>query len=212
MNELKHLPEFISKMEQAGLPPVVVNTFAHYYRNIVSGDSGMICELDIEPVAPDQIESAENLSGYAADGHRAFPSAVRLILNGGLGTSMGLTGAKSLLKVKDGRSFLEIIVRQVRHAGITLAIMNSFRPAGPRRRSFCSSCKICARGCEPKAIGADGSIDPRECLSCMECEALYRDEETCPPLVGASRLMAKANRSAKDEERLLKLKADRERV
>ena len=97
MNELKHLPEFIAKMEQAGLPPVVINTFVHYYRNIVSGDSGMICELDIEPVAPDQIESAENLSGCAADGHRAFPSAVRLILNGGLGTSMGLTGANSLL-------------------------------------------------------------------------------------------------------------------
>ncbi len=36
-----------------------------------------------------------------------------LRLNGGLGTSMGLTGAKSLLEAKDGLSFLDIIARQV---------------------------------------------------------------------------------------------------
>ena len=33
-------------------------------------------------------------------------------LNGGLGTSMGMTEAKSLLEVKDGLTFLDIIVRQ----------------------------------------------------------------------------------------------------
>ena len=55
-----------------------------------------------------------------------------LKLNGGLGTSMGMTRAKSLLEVKDGLTFLDIIVRQVldlrRRSGarLPLVLMNSF--------------------------------------------------------------------------------------
>ena len=37
-----------------------------------------------------------------------------LKLNGGLGTSMGLEKAKSLLTVKDGKNFLDLIAEQVR--------------------------------------------------------------------------------------------------
>ena len=96
--------------------------------------------------------------------------------------------------------------------GAALALGSSFRPVGPRRRQFCSSCKICARGCEPKAIRTDGTIDPRECLSCMECEATYRDEKRCPPLVGIARLTRKTARTEKDDKRINKLKSDRERV
>ena len=53
-------------------------------------------------------------------------------LNGGLGTSMGMTGPKSLLEVKDGLSFLDITVRQIRElrartgARLPLVLMNSF--------------------------------------------------------------------------------------
>jgi UDP-N-acetylglucosamine pyrophosphorylase len=36
-----------------------------------------------------------------------------LKLNGGLGTSMGLAKAKSLLTVKDGKTFLDLIAEQV---------------------------------------------------------------------------------------------------
>ena len=93
--------------------------------------------------------------------------------------------------------------------GAGLALLNSFRPAGPLRRNFCSSCKICTKGCEPRAIGPDGVIDPRECLSCMECEANYRDEKVCPPLIATARLMSKADRTKKDAERLEKLAVDR---
>lgn len=72
--------------------------------------------------------------------------------------------------------------------GAALAIPGSLRISGPFRRAFCSSCKICTRGCEPRAIRNDGTIDPRECLSCMECEANYRDKEVCPPLIAIDRL------------------------
>jgi NosR/NirI family nitrous oxide reductase transcriptional regulator len=76
--------------------------------------------------------------------------------------------------------------------GAGLAILNNFRFLGPKRRKFCSSCKICTRGCEPKAIRVDGTIDQRECLMCMQCEANYRDEDVCPPLIGLGQLMRKA--------------------
>ena len=52
-------------------------------------------------------------------------------LNGGLGTSMGLSGPKSLLEVKPGATFLDIAARQVlalreRHgARVPLVLMNS---------------------------------------------------------------------------------------
>ena len=62
---------------------------------------------------------------------------VVLKLNGGLGTSMGMTRAKSLLEVRDGLSFLDIIARQVlalrgAHAvdaapRLPLILMDSFR-------------------------------------------------------------------------------------
>ncbi len=53
-------------------------------------------------------------------------------LNGGLGTSMGLDGPKSLLPVKHGLTFLDIIARQVlalrarTGARLPLVLMNSF--------------------------------------------------------------------------------------
>ena len=54
-------------------------------------------------------------------------------LNGGLGTSMGMARAKSLLCVRRGLSFLDVIARQVLHlrreygATLPLIFMNSFR-------------------------------------------------------------------------------------
>lgn len=71
--------------------------------------------------------------------------------------------------------------------GAALAVPGSLRISGPHRRDFCSKCKICTRGCEPRAIRENGTIDPRECLSCMECEANWRSDQICPPLVKARR-------------------------
>ncbi|MBX7190608.1 MAG: 4Fe-4S binding protein [Sandaracinaceae bacterium] len=96
--------------------------------------------------------------------------------------------------------------------GAGLALFNSFRLAGPKRRRSCSHCKICQRGCEPAAIADDGSIDPRECLSCMECEATYHEESICPPLVGIDRLLKKKNRTSHDEDKLAQLRRDEEPV
>ena len=89
--------------------------------------------------------------------------------------------------------------------GAGLALFGSFRLSGPRRRKFCTSCTICAKGCEPAAIRDNGTIDPRECLSCMDCEATYRNEQVCPPLVGIDRLLRKVERTEHDEAKLIEL-------
>jgi UTP--glucose-1-phosphate uridylyltransferase len=58
-------------------------------------------------------------------------------LNGGLGTSMGLSGPKSLLEIKPGTSFLDVIARQVlalreQYGGrLPLVLMNSVATRDP---------------------------------------------------------------------------------
>jgi len=121
-----HLPEFIVKMEAEGLSPVVCETFAYYYKQVLTGETGMIFDRDIQPVAPDEIEDLANLTEYSAAGKQAYPNAIRIVLNGGLGTSMGLTGPKSLLEVINGQSFLSLILRQAQSHALRLAFMNSF--------------------------------------------------------------------------------------
>jgi UTP--glucose-1-phosphate uridylyltransferase len=117
----------VEKMRREGLPEIAIETFAHYERLLREGDRGTLPESEIEPLG-DLPDAAE----LPAGGEEALDRVVVLKLNGGLGTSMGMTRAKSLLEVKDGLSFLDIIVRQVLHlrertgASIPLLLMNSF--------------------------------------------------------------------------------------
>jgi len=123
---LKHLPAFIAKMEKEGLPSIVNDTFRYYYRKIVSGQTGLISDKDIRPVDYEEIENSKNLAPYSEDGRRVLKNTIKIVLNGGLGTSMGLTGPKSLLKAKNGNSFLDIILLQAASANVQMALMNSF--------------------------------------------------------------------------------------
>ena len=123
---IPHLAEFAAKMAQAGLKRLVIDTFAQYYRRLVGGKSGLIHDADILPIQAREIPRASELTGYTENGRRALNQAVRIVLNGGLGTSMGLVGPKSLLKVKPGMSFLQIILRQAGLSSARIALMNSF--------------------------------------------------------------------------------------
>ena len=110
------------------MPPPVIDTFAYYYGEVLKGATGLVYDRDIQPLAPDEIESYGNLAEYGLKGVDVFHQTVRIILNGGLGTSMGLTAAKSLIEVKSRMSFLDIIIRQAENSTVTLAFMNSFNP------------------------------------------------------------------------------------
>ena len=66
--------------------------------------------------------------------------------------------------------------------GASLAMPSTFRWFGLKRKPDCNKCKACAKDCGSLAINADGQIDHRECLHCLDCLILYTDASTCPPL------------------------------
>jgi UTP--glucose-1-phosphate uridylyltransferase len=121
---------FEEKMRGAHLPPIAIETFHHYYEQLSGGETGVLSRTDIGPL--DSLPDSDDLSGTADAGRAALPRTVVIKLNGGLGTSMGMTGAKSLLPIKDGLSFLEITAKQILHlrrehdCRTPLLLMNSF--------------------------------------------------------------------------------------
>ncbi|MFQ5467007.1 MAG: 4Fe-4S binding protein, partial [Kiloniellaceae bacterium] len=53
-----------------------------------------------------------------------------------------------------------------------------------KRRVQCGrECRICAARCPVQAIHPLGQINPNECIHCLNCQTLYYDATTCPPLV-----------------------------
>jgi UTP--glucose-1-phosphate uridylyltransferase len=90
----------------------------------------MISESSIEPIDSESLTDVE-VDDEAASA--ALRTTAVIKLNGGLGTSMGMERAKSLLCVRKGMSFLDVIARQVLHlrkehdAPLPLLFMNSFR-------------------------------------------------------------------------------------
>lgn len=120
-----------SKMEAVGLSRAAIDAFHHCVNVLESKQSMMIPEDEISPA--DNIADWDTLvsESPAADAE-LLSQAVLIKLNGGLGTSMGLQKAKSLLEIKPGITFLDLIVRQVISLGekagapVRLLLMNSF--------------------------------------------------------------------------------------
>lgn len=116
---------FARRMRDEKLPEIVIRTFAYYYRRLLEGQTGLIPEDSIRAV--ETLPDAEKFPAErAATGERVLHKTVLMKLNGGLGTSMGLERAKTLLPIKDGLTFLDVLARQARHAGVPLVLMNSF--------------------------------------------------------------------------------------
>lgn len=116
---------FAQRMQAEGLPNIFIDTFAFYYAQLVTGQTGMIPENGIEAVTA--VPDTETFPLRFMDvGAQALAQTAVIKLNGGLGTSMGLQKAKSLLPVRDGLSFLDIIARQTIVTNVPLILMNSF--------------------------------------------------------------------------------------
>jgi UTP--glucose-1-phosphate uridylyltransferase len=116
------------KMRAGGVPDAAIATFAHYYEQLESGETGMLPDDDLDQLS--DVPGYDELRDEADA--EALAKTVVIKLNGGLGTSMGMEQAKSLLEVKQGKTFLDIIAGQVlelrrQHgARLPLVLMNSF--------------------------------------------------------------------------------------
>ena len=117
-------------MRREGVHDAAIATFRHYYEELSSGALGLLPDSEIGPV--DDVPDAAELPWDPSSSRAALDRAVVVKLNGDLGTSMGMTRAKSLLEVRDGLSFLDLIARQTLElrrrskARLPLVLMNSF--------------------------------------------------------------------------------------
>jgi UTP--glucose-1-phosphate uridylyltransferase len=125
---------FVHKMHEAGMSDAVIGLFSEHVQQLFSSQSvGFIPESRIDPVQEDDVKGQDQLTAQDEDFGRSYLDQAAVIkLNGGLGTSMGMPYAKSLLKVKSGMTFLDIILYQassLKDHGLTepgLVLMDSF--------------------------------------------------------------------------------------
>ena len=123
--------EFAARMREEGLPELAIRSFLRALEFVASGGATTMPESGIEAVGT--LPRLESLAGFEARGREAARQAAVIKLNGGLGTSMGLSRAKSLLPIHEGLTFLDLIARQVLwqrkawNVALPLVLMNSYR-------------------------------------------------------------------------------------
>jgi UTP--glucose-1-phosphate uridylyltransferase len=111
------------RMKRDGLPASVVHNFERLFSEVLRGETGIITEQEIEPVTT--VETLAEVSACDETvriGTEALNKLVVVRLNGGLGTTMGLERAKSLLTVRGTLSFNDIIGHQLREMGKRLGV------------------------------------------------------------------------------------------
>ncbi len=119
-----------TRMADAHQPCEAIKAFKHYYNLLYQGASGLIHSRDARPV--DRLTDYDELGGCELTGYEHAGQVLILKLNGGLGTSMGLSQSKSLIPIRNNMTFLDFIVRQVTFLRnqlgkpIPLMFMNSF--------------------------------------------------------------------------------------
>ena len=119
------------KMRAEGINQIAINVFTDNYKILESGASNFINESDITPL--EDVAEMSEIKISDEESKSALQKTVVVKLNGGLGTSMGLDKVKTALEVRDGKNFLDIMIRQIFHARqifdakLPLIFMNSFR-------------------------------------------------------------------------------------
>ena len=130
MNTPNYVAAVLANAEAGGIHSAELAALRRRLRQLADPQAGLLPGEVLQPVAglPRLDELPEPPPGRARD---LLDRLVVVKLNGGLGTSMGLPGPKSLLEVKPGMSFLDVLARQVLalreryRARLPLVLMNS---------------------------------------------------------------------------------------
>lgn len=129
------LAQALAAMQARGVDPRAQAAFERFYGILARAETGFVHEGDIEPLR--EVPHLEEIEVDDAALAAALATTVVVKLNGGLGTSMGMTGPKSTLLVRDGLSFLDVTARQIlalrrRHGvELPLLLMDSEHTRGP---------------------------------------------------------------------------------
>lgn len=122
------LSQIAAKMRAAGQSEAAVVAFLQAVKKVQAGDDGCWLEEEIQPAT--DLPRYQDLPDQPAPA-AAWERLAIIKLNGGLGSTMGMQGPKSLLPVKGEVCFLDFIARQVLHGrqgrqGPRFYLMNSF--------------------------------------------------------------------------------------
>lgn len=121
----------LTKMRERGVDERAVRVFEEYWHQLAEGAQGTIPEESIEPMG--DLPELADLDVTDEERREALGKVAMVKLNGGLGTSMGMSGPKTALVALEGLTFLDVIARQVialgKRYGVRppLVLMNSFR-------------------------------------------------------------------------------------
>jgi UTP--glucose-1-phosphate uridylyltransferase len=132
----------LAKAEAGGVRAAELAALRRRLRQLGEPQAGRLPGEVLEPV-PDLPRLDELPEPSPGQAREVLDRLAVVKLDGGLGTSMGLSGPKSLLEVKPGASFLDVIATQVlalreRLGGrLPLVLMNSAATRGPSLDVLC---------------------------------------------------------------------------
>ncbi|KAJ8924391.1 hypothetical protein NQ315_007187 [Exocentrus adspersus] len=109
------------------------NDFSLLFKRFLDETGPSLSWDKIEKLPPDAVKNYDSLEVPTADIiHQMLSKLVVVKLNGGLGTSMGCHGPKSVITVRSNLTFLDLTVQQIEHlnktykVNVPLVLMNSF--------------------------------------------------------------------------------------
>lgn len=113
----------IAKMQRAGIGEAEIAAFVRVLRRVAAGEEALLPEETIEPLS--DLDHLDDIGNCGVDVDALGSTAV-LKLNGGIGTTMGLKGPKSLLEAHDGKTFLDIAIAQIKYLRATHGVRLPF--------------------------------------------------------------------------------------
>ena len=110
------LVPFRKLMQAGGQSEAAIRAFEAAYSQLTRGQVTVIAENALDPLSKlPALQELKRGRMPPSDVPLLLRATVVIKLNGGLGTGMGLERAKSLLPVREGWSFLDLIARQILH-------------------------------------------------------------------------------------------------
>ncbi|GLI81186.1 UTP-glucose-1-phosphate uridylyltransferase [Penicillium ochrochloron] len=131
-NALNALADSVTEPKEKKRFEAEMDNFFALFRRFLN-DKAKGNAVNWERIAPPQPSQVVGYEELGADASVEFLNKLAVVkLNGGLGTSMGCVGPKSVIEVREGMSFLDLSVRQIEHlnrtfnVNVPFVLMNSF--------------------------------------------------------------------------------------
>ncbi|PIB02880.1 putative UTP--glucose-1-phosphate uridylyltransferase, partial [Cercospora beticola] len=131
-NALNNLADGVTDPKEKKRFETEMDNFFALFRRYLN-DKAKGNEIDWNRIAPPKPEQVVDYNSLGNSESVEFLNKLAVLkLNGGLGTSMGCVGPKSVIEVREGMSFLDLSVRQIEYlnrtydVNVPFVLMNSF--------------------------------------------------------------------------------------